>query len=96
MRPSPMSARNPRDEIGNLPGEGVTISDERQSGPTVSPVESTVPFQGNVRQWGDQLVSLVREYGMNGFVYWPDADHLRQLTLFALEVVPAVRAALAG
>ncbi|WP_205522174.1 hypothetical protein [Streptomyces sp. S1A1-7] len=55
-----------------------------------------MPFQGNVRQWGDQLVSLVREYGMNGFVYWPDADHLRQLTLFALEVVPAVRAALAG
>jgi len=62
----------------------------------ISPVESTVPFQGDVRQWVDQLVSLVREYGMNGFVYWPDADHLRQLTLFALEVVPGVRAALGG
>ncbi|MFD3590632.1 LLM class flavin-dependent oxidoreductase [Streptomyces sp. NPDC058683] len=61
----------------------------------ISPVESAVPFQGNVRQWVDQLVSLVREYGMNGFVYWPDADHLRQLTVFALEVVPGVRAALA-
>jgi alkanesulfonate monooxygenase SsuD/methylene tetrahydromethanopterin reductase-like flavin-dependent oxidoreductase (luciferase family) len=62
----------------------------------ISPVESQAPFQGNVRQWVDQLVSLVRDYGMNGFVYWPDADHLRQLTVFALEVVPAVRAALAG
>ncbi|MGW1786914.1 LLM class flavin-dependent oxidoreductase [Streptomyces sp. NPDC002143] len=61
----------------------------------ISPVESDAPFQGDVRQWVDQLVSLVREYGMNGFVYWPDADHLRQLTLFALEVVPRVRAALA-
>ncbi|WP_369262636.1 hypothetical protein [Streptomyces sp. R35] len=62
----------------------------------ISPVESTVPFQGDVRQWVDQLVSLVRDYGMNGFVYWPDADHLRRLTLFALEVVPGVRAALGG
>ncbi|MER7180303.1 LLM class flavin-dependent oxidoreductase [Streptomyces hyaluromycini] len=61
----------------------------------ISPVESAEPFQGNVRQWVDQLVSLVREYEMNGFVYWPDADHLRQLTVFALEVVPGVRAALA-
>ncbi|MGW0948207.1 LLM class flavin-dependent oxidoreductase [Streptomyces sp. NPDC002623] len=61
----------------------------------ISPVESDAPFQGDVRQWVDQLVSLVREYGMNGFVYWPDADHLRQLTRFALEVVPGVRAALA-
>ena len=61
----------------------------------ISPAESTVPFQGTVRQWVDQLASLVREFGMNGFVYWPDADHLRQLTVFALEVVPGVRAALA-
>ncbi|MFI1705035.1 LLM class flavin-dependent oxidoreductase [Streptomyces griseoruber] len=62
----------------------------------ISPVESDEPFQGTVRQWVDRLVSLARDYGMNGFVYWPDADHLRQLTLFALEVVPAARAALAA
>ncbi|MGW2052044.1 LLM class flavin-dependent oxidoreductase [Streptomyces sp. NPDC001858] len=62
----------------------------------ISPVDSDVPFQGTVRQWVEQLVTLVHEHGMNGFVYWPDADHLRQLTVFALEVVPGVRAALAG
>ena len=61
----------------------------------IGPAESAVPFQGTPRQWVDQLVSLVRDYGMNGFVYWPDADHLRQLTVFALEVVPQVRVALA-
>jgi alkanesulfonate monooxygenase SsuD/methylene tetrahydromethanopterin reductase-like flavin-dependent oxidoreductase (luciferase family) len=60
----------------------------------IGPVDSATPFQGSSRQWADQLVSLVRDYGMNGFVYWPDADHLRQLTVFALEVVPQVRAAL--
>ncbi|AEY85475.1 reductase [Streptomyces hygroscopicus subsp. jinggangensis 5008] len=60
----------------------------------ISPVESSMPFQGTARQWADQLVSIVRDYGMNGFVYWPDADHMRQLTTFALEVVPAVREAL--
>ncbi|WP_374229296.1 hypothetical protein [Streptomyces sp. NEAU-YJ-81] len=38
---------------------------------------------------------MVRDYGMNGFVYWPDADHQRQITEFAQEVVPAMRAALA-
>ncbi|WP_202541796.1 hypothetical protein [Streptomyces sp. SID3915] len=61
----------------------------------IGPVESAEPFQGNVLQWTDLIVGLVREVGMNGFVYWPDADHLRQLTLFALQVVPAVRAELA-
>ncbi|MGW0854525.1 LLM class flavin-dependent oxidoreductase [Streptomyces sp. NPDC002690] len=62
----------------------------------IGPVESAEPFQGNVRQWADRIIGLVREHGMNGFVYWPDADHLRQLTRFALEVVPAVREELAG
>ncbi|WP_330461248.1 hypothetical protein OIB37_32915 [Streptomyces sp. NBC_00820] len=59
----------------------------------IGPAESAVPFQGAARQWVDQLVALVHDYGMNGFAYRPDADHLRQLTVFALEVVPAVHAA---
>jgi hypothetical protein len=57
--------------------------------------ESPEPFRGSVRQWVDQLVSVVRDYGMNGFVYWPEADHHRQIARFAAEVVPAVRTALA-
>nr|WP_243981564.1 hypothetical protein [Streptomyces sp. NEAU-YJ-81] len=56
---------------------------------------SDLGIQGMARQWADQLVSVVRDYGMNGFVYWPDADHQRQITEFAQEVVPAMRAALA-
>lgn len=56
----------------------------------ITPV-SEGPFHGPVQQWVDQLTGLVRDHGMNGFVYWPDQDHRRQLSLFAQEVVPAVR-----
>lgn len=56
--------------------------------------ESRAPFQGSVRQWVDQLVHVVEEFGMNGFVYWPGDDHKRQLAIFAEEVVPEVRQAL--
>jgi len=56
--------------------------------------ESDQPFQGSVRQWTDQLTSTVTERRMNGFVFWPAADHEHQLARFADEVVPAVRTAL--
>ncbi|MDB1086167.1 LLM class flavin-dependent oxidoreductase [Streptomyces sp. ACA25] len=56
--------------------------------------ESGEPFKGSVSQWTEQLVPLVRDVGMNAFVYWPDEDHERQLAVFADEVVPAVREAL--
>jgi alkanesulfonate monooxygenase SsuD/methylene tetrahydromethanopterin reductase-like flavin-dependent oxidoreductase (luciferase family) len=52
-------------------------------------------FHGPTGQWVEQITALVRDRGMNGFVYWPDQDHERQLALFAREVVPAVRQALA-
>jgi alkanesulfonate monooxygenase SsuD/methylene tetrahydromethanopterin reductase-like flavin-dependent oxidoreductase (luciferase family) len=58
--------------------------------------ESTEPFQGSVPQWTDQLISVVDEFGMNAFVYWPSADHERQLALFAEEVAPAVTSALSS
>ncbi|MFG2848973.1 LLM class flavin-dependent oxidoreductase [Kitasatospora sp. NPDC048296] len=51
-------------------------------------------FQGPVEQWVEQMTALVRDRGMNGFVYWPNEDHERQLGVFAHEVVPAVRQAL--
>jgi alkanesulfonate monooxygenase SsuD/methylene tetrahydromethanopterin reductase-like flavin-dependent oxidoreductase (luciferase family) len=56
--------------------------------------ESAEPFQGSVSQWVEQIVSVVRDHGMNGFVYWPNADHAQQIARFAAEVVPAVRAQL--
>jgi alkanesulfonate monooxygenase SsuD/methylene tetrahydromethanopterin reductase-like flavin-dependent oxidoreductase (luciferase family) len=56
--------------------------------------ESPEPFRGSVRQWVDQLVTLVREPSMNGFTYWPNDDREKQLAVFAAEVAPAARAAL--
>lgn len=52
-------------------------------------------FDGPVEQWVDQIAELYREYGMNGFSYWPNEDHDRQLSVFAREVVPAAREAVA-
>ncbi|GAA1908847.1 LLM class flavin-dependent oxidoreductase [Streptomyces sodiiphilus] len=52
------------------------------------------PFRGPAGRWTGQLVALVRETGMNGFVIWPEDDHDRQIRVFAAEVVPAVREAL--
>ena len=57
--------------------------------------ESSEPFHGSTQQWIEQLTSLVEDYGMNGFVYWPNADHQLQLARFARDVVPAVKEALA-
>lgn len=48
-----------------------------------------------VSVWVDRLLDLVTEVGMNGFVLWPLDDHERQYAVFAEEVAPAVRAALA-
>ncbi|MFJ2821889.1 LLM class flavin-dependent oxidoreductase [Streptomyces toxytricini] len=49
------------------------------------------PFHGPAEQWRAQIHELVEGHGMNGFVYWPEQDHERQLALFAREVVPALR-----
>ncbi|MBB2943379.1 alkanesulfonate monooxygenase SsuD/methylene tetrahydromethanopterin reductase-like flavin-dependent oxidoreductase (luciferase family) [Actinoplanes lutulentus] len=57
--------------------------------------ESGEPFGGSAQQWIDQLVTVVGDNAMNGFVFWPAADHDRQLRRFAEDVVPGVRAALA-
>ncbi|WP_372410772.1 LLM class flavin-dependent oxidoreductase [Streptomyces luteireticuli] len=62
----------------------------------IGTADSGTPFRGTVRQWIEQITGLVRDFGMNAFVYWPDDDHERQLALFAGEVAPAVREALAA
>jgi alkanesulfonate monooxygenase SsuD/methylene tetrahydromethanopterin reductase-like flavin-dependent oxidoreductase (luciferase family) len=43
-----------------------------------------------VDYWVDELTRLVVEVGMDTFIYWPADDRLRQIELFAAEVVPAV------
>lgn len=51
-------------------------------------------FDGPPQAWVDQLVRLTREVGMTDYVFWPTGDPVEQVTRFAEEVAPAVRAAL--
>lgn len=51
-------------------------------------------LRGPVDQWTDELTALVVEHGFDTFVLWVDGDE--QLARFAEEVVPAVRARVAG
>jgi len=52
-------------------------------------------FHGPVGRWVETLVELHTRRRMNAFVFWPSGDRERQSRIFAEEVVPAVRAALA-
>lgn len=47
------------------------------------------------RVWVEQVTRFAAELGMDTFVFWPEADRLSRIELFAAEVVPAVRAAVA-
>ncbi|MFD4319127.1 LLM class flavin-dependent oxidoreductase [Streptomyces sp. NPDC058548] len=46
---------------------------------------------GDVRHWVDTLTEWAVELGFDTFVFWPGAEIEAQLSLFASEVVPAVR-----
>ncbi|MEV6787894.1 LLM class flavin-dependent oxidoreductase [Streptomyces sp. NPDC051098] len=46
---------------------------------------------GDVQKWVDTLTEWVVELGFDTFIFWPATDPDHQLTLFANEVVPAVR-----
>ena len=52
------------------------------------------PLRGPVQQWADELTELVVGYGFDTFVLWADGPD--QLTRFAEQVVPAVRAQVAA
>ena len=56
--------------------------------------ESGDMFHGPVERWVDTLTTLYTDYQMNTFVFWPSGDRERQSSIFAEEVVPAVRMAL--
>ena len=53
-------------------------------------------LHGPAGQWIDTLAMLYTDVGMNTFVYWPDEDRERQSSIFAEEIAPAVRMALAS
>lgn len=51
---------------------------------------------GTVKWWIDELVRYYRDYRQDTFLFWPVAgDELRQIEVFAQEIAPAVREALA-
>lgn len=53
-------------------------------------------YSGTAQQWIDHLVMLYRYYGQDTFAYWPiDGDPVDQIRLFATDIVPAVKAAVA-
>jgi hypothetical protein len=60
-------------------------------------------FNGPVARWVDTLTTLYTEYQtlyteyqMNTFIFWPSGDRERQSRIFAEEVVPPARQALAS
>ena len=53
-------------------------------------------LDGPAAQWVEQLLPLVAETGMDTFVLWPSESPARQLELFAAEVAPALREAVAA
>lgn len=52
-------------------------------------------LEGPVSTWIGQLTRFVLELGMDTFIYWPTENHERQVEVFANEVAPAVREAVA-
>ena len=53
-------------------------------------------LDGPGAQWVEQLLPLVTETGMDTFVLWPSESPVHQLELFAAEVAPALREAVAA
>jgi hypothetical protein len=56
---------------------------------TNGPVQDV--FTCPVEYWVDELTRLVVEVGMDTFMYWPADDRMRQIELFAAEVIPDVK-----
>ncbi len=53
-------------------------------------------LEGPVSLWVEQLTRFALELGMDTFIHWPSEDRERQVELFAKEVAPAVREAVAA
>jgi alkanesulfonate monooxygenase SsuD/methylene tetrahydromethanopterin reductase-like flavin-dependent oxidoreductase (luciferase family) len=61
---------------------------------TIGPTDRDA-FNGPMSRWVDTLTTLYVQYGMDTFVFWPSADRERQSGIFAEQVVPAAREAIA-
>jgi hypothetical protein len=64
--------------------------------PGAVPLGAGAFLDGPAAQWVEQLLPLVTETGMDTFVLWPSESSARQLQLFADEVAPALREAVAA
>jgi alkanesulfonate monooxygenase SsuD/methylene tetrahydromethanopterin reductase-like flavin-dependent oxidoreductase (luciferase family) len=53
-------------------------------------------LDGSASRWIEELSRFALELGMDTFIYWPAEDHVRQIELFASEVVPAVHETVAA
>ena len=53
-------------------------------------------LDGPVSLWVEQLTRFALELGMDTFIHWPSGDREHQVRLFANEVAPAVREAVAA
>ena len=53
-------------------------------------------LSGPASKWVEELTRFALELGMDTFIYWPSEDRERQVELFANEVAPAVREAVAA
>jgi alkanesulfonate monooxygenase SsuD/methylene tetrahydromethanopterin reductase-like flavin-dependent oxidoreductase (luciferase family) len=62
---------------------------------TVTDGASRGPFDGPADQWIDTLTGLVLGGGMDTFIFAPPDNELAQVSTFAEQVVPAVRAQVA-
>ncbi|MEU5864193.1 LLM class flavin-dependent oxidoreductase [Nonomuraea sp. NPDC047529] len=63
---------------------------------SLSPLRGAGFLDGPAALWAEQLTELVFEAGMSGFVLAPGVEAERDLRVFAEEVAPAVREAVAG
>lgn len=50
-----------------------------------------IRLQGPVDHWIEELTGFAVELEMDTFIFWPDEDRIRQMQIFAAEVVPGVR-----
>jgi len=51
-------------------------------------------LDGPATQWIEELTRFVIELGMDTFIFWPTTEPVRQMEMFAAEVVPGVQEAI--
>lgn len=50
-------------------------------------------LDGPAAEWIEELTRFVVELGMDTFIFWPTTEPMRQMEVFAAEVVPGVQEA---